>query len=109
MARIPAFTMISARDWADCAGTVRNADLDAHPPDHVRQLAHMEYLGPVDFRAHLASLRIEGGDEVEAVVLEPLIAQEGGAEVADADEIAVGRVVPAEKVLYGRRSAQSTS
>ena len=49
----------------------------------------------------LAGLAVEGAGDAEAEVLETAIAQQGGAQVADADQEGFGLVVPAEKAFDG--------
>jgi len=44
---------------------------------------------------------VEAGDDADAVLVEAFVAEEGAAEVADADEEGVGGVGPAEKFFDG--------
>ena len=77
----------------------RNADdpdTDLKPADEFLEPFDAEDAPPVDFGTDLAGIGIEGGDDLESVLFEPFVAEQGAAERTGADQNRLGRIVPVE-------------
>lgn len=76
-----------------------NADVNVHALRQIGQLGHGEYLLASDRCADLGRIGVESGDDTQAALVEAVITQQCGAQMADAREKGILGVVPAEKML----------
>lgn len=83
------------------AGDGEDAEEDFAAAHEGGEVVHGLDFAAVDPGADDFGVAVEGADDAEAEVFEALVAEEGGAEVAGADEDGFGLVVPAEKAFDG--------
>jgi hypothetical protein len=75
--------------------------MDGHPAGELGQLFERQHLPTADLRPDLGRVGIEGRQDVEAELGEPLVAQQRPAEAAGTHQKGVVGVVPAEEILNG--------